>query len=92
MSSGNRIANNTVTAGSNGIFAICYNPTPDDPMGPRGDTITGNLLSGYSIGVSLVSTSGNNVFWGNTIVFKNSAWESLNATNLFQDNVEMQLP
>ena len=92
MSTGNRIANNTVTAGSNGIFAICYNPTPDDPMGPRGDTITGNLLSGYSTGVSLVSTSGNNVFWGNTIVFKNSAWESLNATNLFQDNVEMQLP
>ena len=36
MSTGNRIANNTITAGSNGIFAICYNPTPDDPMGPRG--------------------------------------------------------
>ena len=92
MSTGNRIANNTVTAGSNGIFAICYNPTPDDPMGPSGDTITGNLLSGYGTGVSLVATSGYNVFWGNTIVFRNSAWESPNPTNLFQDNVEMPLP
>ncbi len=35
QSTGNRIANNTITAGDNGAFAICYNPTPDDPEGPR---------------------------------------------------------
>ena len=92
MSSGNRIANNTVSAGSNGIFGICYNPTPSDPMGPRGDTVTGNLLSGFNVGVNLVPTAGYNVFWGNTIVFKSAAWESPNQTNLFQNNVEMPLP
>ena len=92
MSSGNRIANNTISAGDNGIFAICYNPTPDDPMGPRGDVISGNLLSGFSVGISLVATSGYNVIRDNTIAFKTAAWESPNDTNVFEGNVERSLP
>ena len=91
-SGGNRIANNTVTAGDNGVFGVCYNPTPSDPMGPRGDLVVNNLFSGYSVGVNLVPTAGYNVFSGNTIVFKTSAWESPNDTNIFQGNIERLLP
>ena len=92
MSWGNRIANNTVSAGANGIFAICYNPTPDDPEGPRGDVISGNLLSGFSVGINLVPTSGYNVIRDNTIAYKMAAWESPNDTNVFEGNVERSLP
>ena len=74
------------------IFAICYNPTPDDPEGPRGDVISGNLLSGFSVGINLVPTSGYNVIRDNTIVYKTAAWESPNDTNVFEGNVERSLP
>ena len=92
QSTGNRIANNTISAGDNGIFAICYNPTPDDPEGPRGDVISGNLLSGFTTGINLVPTAGYNIIRDNTIAYKSSAWESPNTTNVFDGNVETPLP
>jgi len=91
MSGGNRIANNTITGGDNGVFAICYNPTPDDPMGPSGDVISGNLLSQFNVGINLVPTSGYNVIRDNTIAYKTAAWESPNDTNVFDGNVERSL-
>lgn len=92
MSSGNRIANNTITAGDNGVFAICYNPTADDPEGPRGDVISGNLLSRFNVGISLGPTAGYNVIRDNTIAYKTAAWESPNSTNIFDGNIERSLP
>ena len=91
QSTGNRIANNTISAGDNGVFAICYNPTGDDTEGPRGDVISGNLLSGFIVGINLVPTAGYNVIRDNTIAYKSSAWESPNTTNVFDGNVEMAL-
>ena len=93
MSTGNRIANNTITAGTNGALGICYNPADDDPMGPRGDLITGNLISGFSTGVQLKAVAMANVVKGNTIFYRGGmAVEVLNATNLEMDNTKVMLP
>jgi parallel beta-helix repeat protein len=87
---GNRIVNNTITAGTNGVLGICYNPAPGDPAGPRGDLVAGNLISGYGTGIQ-VTASASNVFRNNTIVFRNSAFESNGAMDLEEDNTKVQL-
>jgi len=87
---GNRIAGNTVTAGTNGVLGICYNPAPGDPKGPRGDLIYNNLISGFGIGIQ-VSASMANVFRENTIVFRSSAFESINANDLDMENIKTHL-
>jgi hypothetical protein len=92
MSWGNRIAGNTITAGTNGVFGICYNPAPGDPQGPTGDLIGGNLISGFPVGVQLSDNSASNVFKGNTIAFTNSAFESRNLSNMDLENTKVRLP
>jgi len=87
---GNRISDNTITSGTNGVFGICYNPAPGDPNGPRGDLVTNNLISGFSTGIQ-VTASASNVFRENTIVFRTAAFESMGAMDLDMDNIKVQL-
>ena len=92
MSWGNRIAGNTVTSGMNGVFGICYNPAPDDPMGPRGDLIEGNHISGFPTGIQMSAVSGYNIVRNNSVAFKMMAIELLNATNTVENNSTVMLP
>ncbi len=93
MSWGNRIAGNTITAGTNGILGICYNPTDSDPRGPRGDLIYGNHITGFATGVQASMTSESNLFKGNFIWYTTGmAVELLNATNMDMENFKARLP
>lgn len=92
MSRGNRIANNTITAGTNGALGICYNPAPSDPMGPRGDLVDNNLVSGFNTAIALSDMSVANVFRENTLIYKTAAFTSPNASNLDLDNTKVMLP
>jgi len=93
MSGGNRIANNTLTAGMNGALGICYNPADNDPMGPRGDLVYGNLVSGFGTGIQASSMSMANVFKANTIFYRGGkAVELMNDTNMEMDNTSAMLP
>ena len=89
---GNRIEGNTITANTNGIFGLCYNPTPDDPEGPRGDLVQNNLITGFNVGIQVVPTAVSNVFRDNVIAFITSAMELGSTTNQDIDNVGVQLP
>ncbi len=89
---GNRIANNTITAGTNGVLGICYNPTPTDANAPRGDLIYNNLITGFGTGMQFVPTSAANVIRENTIAFVTMNYENGNDTNQFVDNTSVQLP
>ena len=92
MSSGNRIANNTLSAGTNGILGICYNPADGDPNGPTGDLVYGNTISGFGVGIQASATSRYNVFKGNAVFFQGSmAVELLNNTNMDMDNTKVDL-
>jgi Periplasmic copper-binding protein (NosD) len=91
-STGNRIAGNTITAGTNGALGICYNPAPGDPQGPRGNLIEGNLVTGFPTGISISENSMSNVFRGNTIAYVSSDIANMNATNVVTDNTSVQLP
>lgn len=88
---GNRIANNTLTAGMNGLLGICYNPAPSDPQGPVGDLITGNLITNYGVGLQFSATSRYNVARLNTVVFTSAAYDIQNATNIVEDNTSTQI-
>lgn len=92
MSRGNRIANNTITAGTNGALGICYNPAPGDPLGPRGDLVYNNLVSGFNTAVALSDMSVANVFRENTLIYRTAAFTSPNASNLDLDNTKVMLP
>jgi parallel beta-helix repeat protein len=92
MSWGNRVSGNTVTSGMNGALGICYNPTPDDPMGPRGDLIEGNHISGFPTGIQMNTTAGSNILRGNTIAYSVMALELLNPNNVIEGNTEVMLP
>ncbi len=92
MSSGNRIANNTLSAATNGIFGICYNPADGDANGPVGDLVYGNSISGFGVGIQASATSRYNVFKENTVFFNGSmAVELLNDTNMDMDNTKVDL-
>lgn len=92
MSSGNRIANNTLSAGTNGALGICYNPADNDANGPVGDLVYGNSISGFGVGIQASATSRYNVFKANAIFFGGStAVELLNATNMDMDNTKVDL-
>jgi parallel beta-helix repeat protein len=90
-SGGNRIANNTITAGDNGLLGICYNPAPDDPVGPSGDLVEGNLATGFDLGIQTNAAS-NNVFRGNTLFFKSAGFEFNDNENEEIDNTLVMLP
>jgi parallel beta-helix repeat protein len=91
-SRGNRIANNTVTAGSGGMLGICYNPSDTDREGPRGDLITGNVISGFELGFQASLTSRANLFKGNSVFFRTKAFELLNDTNKESGTDALALP
>jgi parallel beta-helix repeat protein len=92
MSWGNRIVHNNVTAGTNGILGICYNPAPTDPGGPRGDLVYANHVVGFGTGIQLSATSVANIVTGNTVVYSTKGIESANATNAIRDNQDVKLP
>lgn len=91
---GNRLEGNTLTSTVSGILGICYNPAPGDERGPRGDWVTGNLISGFNLGVQMNTTAMYNVVQGNTIAYLPSgmAFEFRNDTNVELDNVTVPLP
>ncbi len=89
---GNRIGNNTITANTNGVFGICYNPTETDPEGPRGDLIHDNLITGYNVGINVREVAVYNVFKGNTIAYMTAAMELMSDTNQDIDNIGVPLP
>lgn len=90
---GNRIANNTITAGTNGILGICYNPADGDPEGPRGDTVYNNSITGFGTGVQASATSRTNLFKGNFIWYTTGVAVDLqNSTNVDMDNFKARLP
>lgn len=91
MSSGNRIARNTITAASNGVLGICYNPASDDPMGPAGDLIQDNLIQGFGVSIQMSGLSRYNIMRGNALVFKESGIESRNPTNVAEGNTEVKV-
>jgi hypothetical protein len=92
MSGGNRIAHNTLSAGTNGALGICYNPADTDPKGPSGDLVYGNSISGFGTGIQASATSTYNVFKGNTIFFTGgTAVELLNPMNMDMDNTKVDL-
>jgi parallel beta-helix repeat protein len=80
-SGGNMITGNTITGGMNAILGICYNPTDNDPNGPRGDLISDNLISGFNIGLQFSDRSAYNIARGNTIVYRSMASDIRNNTN-----------
>lgn len=73
---GNRVSNNTITAGVNGVFGICYNPTPTDPASPRYDLIEGNVVTGFNVGISFAPMSGPSVVRGNTLFTRGEGLET----------------
>lgn len=88
---GNRIVNNTITAGTNGLLGICYNPAPGDPQGPFGDLITGNLITNYGVGLQFSATSRYNVARENTVIFTGEAYDIQNPSNIVEANTVAQL-
>jgi hypothetical protein len=92
MSWGNRIVNNNITAATNGILGICYNPADGDPQGPRADLIQGNHIANYGTGIQMAATAPYNVIRDNTIAFRNLAIEDLAGNNRLAGNLEVRLP
>ncbi|MGH7731223.1 MAG: right-handed parallel beta-helix repeat-containing protein [Candidatus Eiseniibacteriota bacterium] len=83
----NRIQQNTMTAGTNGLLAICYNPAMGQgPAGPTRDKVTNNVLDGFGTGIQTSSGSPTNRFVANRIRFLDLAWQDLNGTNVFVGN------
>jgi nitrous oxidase accessory protein NosD len=73
-SMGNHIYENTVTATTNGLLGICYNPAPGASGGPRGDTVTRNAISGFGTAIQ-VNAGGPNIFRDNTLFYTMQAFE-----------------
>jgi nitrous oxidase accessory protein NosD len=95
-SQGNRICNNTLTAGSNGLLGICYNPAPGDAAtapGPRGDLVEGNHISRFGSGIAMSAGSVSNIIRGNAIAFMTSAMSPASPpNNTLAENLAVQLP
>jgi nitrous oxidase accessory protein NosD len=92
MSRGNRIEGNTITASTNGILAICYNPTPTDTRSPRYDLIYNNLMTGYQGGIQFAASSGVNIAKGNTIFHTTRPAIEVNGTGSQDlENVKVQI-
>jgi parallel beta-helix repeat protein len=91
MSWGNRLVSNNITAGANGILGICYNPTDDDPRGPRGDVIENNHISNYATGIQFSTQSIRNIARNNTIAFLTAAIDDQSASNRLVNNVDVRL-
>jgi hypothetical protein len=93
-SGGNRIAENTLSAGSNGQLGICYNPDGlGTPAGPRGDLVYNNLVSGFNIGLQTSTESAGNIFRENDIAFRQQGVQELSpaGANVFAENTHVDL-
>ncbi len=82
-SGGNRVAENTITGGSNAsynLLGICYNPLPGgvntDP-GPKGDLVYNNHISRFLNGASFNFGSKGNIFRDNSIAYFNNAFSPI---------------
>lgn len=93
-SGGNRIAENTVTAGANGQLGICYNPDGlGTAAGPSGDLVYENSVSGFNLGFQTSSESHDNIFRDNSVAYVVQDINDLSGgANVFQDNVTVALP
>lgn len=91
MSWGNRIVNNNITSGTNGILGICYNPADGDPMAPRGDVISGNHITNFNTGIQMAASSAYNLIKENTIAFRTSAIEDMGSFNKLAGNMDVRL-
>jgi hypothetical protein len=91
----NEITGNVALAGEFGLLGVCYNPHPDDPdpagPGPSEDRVSGNFLNGFGTGIQASAGSARNGFTFNRIYYLASPWEDLNGTNVFANNVTMQI-
>jgi nitrous oxidase accessory protein NosD len=88
----NLITGNSVNSAANGVFGICYNPADTDPMGPRYDSITNNLISGFRTGIQFGSSSGVNSTSGNTVFHRGPNSIELNETgSLDMNNVKARI-
>jgi nitrous oxidase accessory protein NosD len=91
-SMGNHVYENTISASSNGLLGVCYNPAPGAPGGPRGDTVERNAISGFRFAIQ-VNAGGPNVFRNNTLLYTVDAFETAAGTILEDTgNVKVQLP
>jgi hypothetical protein len=92
-SSGNRIADNTITAGHNGQLGVCYNPDGGGtPAGPRGDRVYNNLISRFQTGIQTSAGSAGNLFRENDIAFVAQAVEEVTpGSNVFEDNSQIAI-
>jgi len=94
-SGGNRIAENTLTAGSNGQLGICYNPDGlGTPAGPSGDLVYNNSVSGFNLGFQTSDESHGNIFRDNTVAYVVEAINEKSPpdANIFEDNLTIALP
>jgi parallel beta-helix repeat protein len=87
-SGGNRIANNTLTGGTNGQIGICYNPDGSgDPTGPSGDLVYNNLSSRWNIGIQTSAGTSGNVFRENALAYFQVAFQEVGANqNVLEGN------
>lgn len=92
MTRNNLITGNSVNSAANGVFGICYNPTDADPMGPRYDSITNNLISGFRTGIQFGSSSGINAVRANTVFHRGPSSIEINGTgSLDMDNIKARI-
>jgi hypothetical protein len=94
-SGGNRIAENTITAGANGQLGICYNPDGlGSSVGPSGDLVYNNLVSGFNVGLQTSIESHGNIFRDNDVAFVQQPIDerSPSGANVFEGNVTVALP
>jgi hypothetical protein len=93
-SGANRLFENTLAGGSTGQIGICYNPDGlGTPVGPSGDLVYLNLVSGFKIGIQTSPDTRGNLFRENDIAFVLKAIEELSpaGANLFEGNSEIAL-
>jgi nitrous oxidase accessory protein NosD len=92
-SSGNRIADNTITGGVNGQLGVCYNPDGQGtPAGPRGDRVYNNLISRFQTGIQTSAGSAGNIFRQNDIAFVAQGTQEVTpGSNIFEDNAQIAI-
>jgi nitrous oxidase accessory protein NosD len=92
-SSGNRIADNTITGGVNGQLGVCYNPDGlGTPAGPRGDRVYSNLISRFQTGIQTSAGSAGNIFRQNDIAFVAQGTQEVTpGSNIFEDNAQIAI-
>lgn len=95
MSSGNRLADNTLAAGANGGLGICYNPSPTAGAadGPHGDLVYNNLVSRFGKGIQTSQGTTGNVFRENAVAYTGATGidEQNPGANIFMMNSAIRI-